>query len=76
VRVAAPEQVADCERLGRTSTKVLARVLFVPRSAARVERELARLARNEAAAMGGDTVVPETPVEDGRRSFGVYRCGA
>jgi hypothetical protein len=35
---------------------------------------LVALARNEAALMGGDTVVAESPVKDGRQLFGVYRC--
>jgi hypothetical protein len=40
----------------------------------KVAGELEALARNEAALMGGDTVVAELPVKDGRQVFGVYRC--
>jgi len=66
----------SCERLGRTTTKVANRVLFFGRSEDKVADELETLARNEAARMGGNTVVAESEIDDeGRRTFGVYRCG-
>jgi hypothetical protein len=39
-----------------------------------VATELATLARNEASNFGGDTVVPTSTVDNGRQSFGVYKC--
>ena len=33
-------------------------------------------ARNEAPSLGGDTVVAEGDVIDGRQLFGVYACGS
>ena len=32
------------------------------------------LARNAAADMGGDTIVPTSAVNEGKRSYAVYKC--
>ena len=61
-----------CNRLGKVSTKVESKILF-SRDSEKVEGELADLARNEAALMRGDTIVPISEINDGRRSFDVYR---
>ena len=66
----------SCERRGKTTSTVADKVVFVRRSESKVSEELTRLARNEAAEMGADTVVPESAVEDGRQVFGIYQCGA
>jgi hypothetical protein len=51
-------------------------VAYIDRNREKVATELETLARNAAASMGGDTVVPETVVsEQGEQSFGIYRCG-
>lgn len=74
VTVAEAGSLEACDRVGTTTSSVRARIGFVNRSEIKVKRELVTLARNEAARMDGDTVSPESPVEDGRRVFGVYRC--
>lgn len=74
VRVAKPGEVAGCEHLGEASAHVLDKVTFVKRSRDKQAEEVATLARNEAAEMGGDTIVPLSELENGRRSFAVYRC--
>ena len=75
VRLATQAEISGCERLGKTTSSVADSIGPFSRGEETVARELATLARNEAALMGGDTVAPESPVEDGRRVFGVYRCG-
>lgn len=76
VRVASAAEVAGCERLGATHSKTSDNVWIFARSDSKVEYELEALARNEAAAMGGDAIIPTGPVsEGGRRSYDVYRCG-
>lgn len=65
--------VESCKKMGRVNAKVVSHVVF-NRDADKVAGELADLARNEAALMGGDTIVPISEISDGRRSFGVYRC--
>lgn len=67
-------QSRDCERIGQTSSKVLHKVWFVKRNAEKQERELANLARNEAATMGGNAVVRDGEIEEGRQRFVIYNC--
>lgn len=74
VRVASESQVAGCRKLGSTTTQVLAKVLFFARSEKTMTAELATLAQNEAANMGGNTIVPVSPIENGRQDFDVYSC--
>lgn len=74
VRVAQSDEVADCERKGEVASILKSRVAGFERKPGKVAGELEALARNEAALMGGDTVVAESPVKDGRQLFGVYRC--
>jgi hypothetical protein len=75
VRVGTVAQVASCKKLGATHTKTSTRVAFFARSAKKIDTELESLARNEAAEMGGDTVVAQGPASsEGRASFDVYRC--
>jgi hypothetical protein len=74
VRLASSEAVATCQNLGRTTASVIHEVAFIPRHPEAVEDNLSVTARNSAAGMGGDTVVPASKVVDGRQTFDVYRC--
>ena len=65
--------VEPCRKLGRVNTKVVSQVVF-NRDTEKVAGELADLARNEAALMGGDTIIAVSEINDGRRSFDVYQC--
>ena len=71
--MASTDDVTHCKRLGTTTTQVLSKVLL-KRNAEKVAGELAALARNQAAKMGGDTIAPSTEVVDGERTFAVYQC--
>ena len=73
VRVLDPNEISSCKNLGRTSTSVTARIV-VERPADTVAEELRIIARNSAARMGGDTIVPLTVVEEGQQTFVVYKC--
>lgn len=66
--------VESCKNLGKVNTKVESKVVVFNRDAEKVAGELADLARNEAALMRGDTIVPISEIIEGRRSFGVYQC--
>jgi hypothetical protein len=68
------EQAANCERIGQTTSQVLDKIGFVNRSEEKKQEELRRLARNEAASMGGNAIVPATEITEGRQRFIVYRC--
>jgi Domain of unknown function (DUF4156) len=74
VHAADAASVMRCRFLGTVTTSVLAKVAFIPRCASKVKHELLVLAKNEAATMGGDTVVAAGPPSDGRQEFAVYRC--
>lgn len=63
-----------CQLLGRASSTTLDRVVIVDRSDEKQLRELTILARNEAANMGGNAIVPQTNVNNGRQQFNVYSC--
>ena len=74
VVVADGSGVSNCERKGQVESALKSRVGAFERNATKVAGELETLARNEAAKMGGDTVVAESNVRDGKQTFGVYRC--
>ena len=74
VRVADAEQVTDCRRSGETSMRVRDRVAGFERKPGKVAEEVERLARNEAAELGGDRIVALGPVRDGQRSYAVFAC--
>lgn len=71
--VQSAKAVEPCKKIGKVNTKVLSEMVF-NRDAEKVAGELADLARNEAALMRGDTIVPVSEIIDGRRSFDVYQC--
>lgn len=74
VRVADAEAVGACERKGKVTVSLKSRVAGVERKPTKVANELSTLARNEGALLGGDTVVAEGAVSEGRQVFGVYDC--
>ena len=73
VRVLEPDETSSCRNLGRTNTSVTNRIVF-ERPADTVAGELEIIARNSAARMGGDTIVPLTVIEEGQQTFVVYKC--
>lgn len=74
VRVATAGEISSCTRIGRTNAQTLSRITVVQRGGEKLQEELTTLARNEAGSMGGNTIVPESIIDEGQQSFGVYRC--
>lgn len=74
VRLASPEAVATCTNLGKLTASVVHKAGFIPRHPDAVQDNLNVTARNSAAGMGGDTIVPASSVQDGKQTFDVYRC--
>ena len=74
VRLASGSETANCQRVGSAQAQTLSRLVVVERGGERLQDELIRLARNEAGDLGGNVIVPESVIEEGRQSFGVYRC--
>ena len=74
VRVLSAEEVAGCERVGKTTVSTAGKIGALERYPEKIQEELNILARNSAPDIGGDTVVAiDEPVE-GRQVFEVYRC--
>ena len=73
VRIVEAGAAADCRKISTVNSKTTERVVFA-RSDRKIREELESLARNEAAVMGGNAVVPVGVVEAGRQSFEIYRC--
>lgn len=74
VRVLSADEISRCKKLGQTEVSLKNDVAGFKRGEEKVKKELETLARNSAANMDGDTVVPITDIEDGKQSFAVYRC--
>ncbi|WP_127470679.1 DUF4156 domain-containing protein [Thiomicrorhabdus aquaedulcis] len=66
--------VTNCQKIGSTTSTARDKVGFFERDINAIRGDLTKLAQNEAARMGGDTIVATTPPIDGRMSFDVYRC--
>ena len=67
-------QAEDCQRIGESRVSVRDRVAAVQRAPGKVREELERLARNEAARLGGDRIVALGPVAEGARTYAVFDC--
>jgi hypothetical protein len=53
---------------------VIHEVGFLPRHPDAVQENINVTARNSAANMGADTIVPASKIADGKQTFDVYRC--
>jgi len=65
--------VANCQDQGVVSTQTRDRVVL-SRPAQAVQEELTVLARNEAANLGANAVVPIGEPQDGKQRFRAYLC--
>lgn len=74
VRLLRLDEVGRCTHLGRVTSNTKATVGFIARNRETVQEEIHRLARNSAAEMAGDTIVPLGPMIEGEQGFNVYRC--
>lgn len=74
VTLTSAQVVSACTRVGRARVQTLSRVTVVERGGEKLQNELLVLARNEAGDLGGNYIVPETVIDEGQQTFGVYRC--
>ncbi len=75
VRQAQASEVAGCTKVGVVSANTRDNLVFkVKRKSAKVAEEIVVLARNQAAQLGANAIVPLGPVEDGASSFDAYQC--
>jgi len=74
VTVREPSGVSACERVGRVTARSRDEIATIDRSAERLQNELLVLARNEAGALGGNVIVPDSVIQEGSQVFLVYTC--
>lgn len=74
VEVRSPDDVVNCKRVANTTASLKADILGVDRKKEKVKTEMETLARNAAPQYGGNVVVPESEIENGKQTFGVYKC--
>ncbi len=73
VSQASEADVVNCQKVGIVSAHTRDQVV-VNRSDSKVREELLVLARNEAARLGGDSIVPMGPQREGEQDFTAYKC--
>lgn len=64
------QRAQNCKKVGQTKVSVAA----AGRGEKFVREDLETLARNSAADMGGDTVAPLTAIQEGKQTYGIYKC--
>ena len=74
VRPATAAEVGSCTGLGRVTASVAHEVGFIQRGDGAVRDNVYDTAKNSAASMGGNTIVPASELRDGKQTFEVYRC--
>lgn len=67
--------VANCKLLGSTDVSIWSKASTF-QSQQSAESQLDTLARNQAATMGGNTVIANDEIKDGQRTYSVYNCPA
>ena len=73
VRQSTPDAVAGCNLVATISSQTKSKVV-VDRNTDSVREELIVLARNRAAEMGANAVVPVAEQSNGNQDFSAYRC--
>jgi len=73
VTQASANDVSACTLVGKVTSNIPSKTLN-KLSPGKVQEQLIVLARNEAPGLGGDTVVPAGPVNQGLQEFNVFRC--
>ncbi len=76
VRVASAADVASCKKLGTVTGKTTVTVGPMARNEEKVGKEVEALARNEAATMGANAIVPAGALEWDQRTYDAFRCDA
>ena len=74
IQYATQKAVEGCRQVGKTTAHTKAKLGIFARDPSEIRKELRTLARNDAAAMGGTTISPLGPEENGEQTFGIYVC--
>lgn len=74
VRVANAAMVAGCKALGTVTGKTTVTVGPMARNEEKVGKEVEALARNEAATMGANAIVPKGALDWDQRTYAAFDC--
>ena len=74
VRQAQSGEVNNCKKVGQGTATTRSKRVFFKRRSGNVQEELIGLARNEAAKLGANAVVPDEIGEDGKMKWSGYLC--
>lgn len=75
LKTVAEAEAEQCRMLSEIRAKTTARIGLISRNKTTVAVELERLARNQAAQAGGNTIVPLEPVSaEGERRYANFLC--
>lgn len=74
VRLLTGNQIQSCKKLGSTTSFVKHKVAGIERSRETVMEELVILGKNQATEMGGNAIVSQGAMQNGRIKFHIYRC--
>jgi hypothetical protein len=69
------DEASGCRKVGEVGARTTPKVAGIARDETTVAVELERLARNDAARMGANTILPLGPVTlEGTRRYAAYAC--
>jgi hypothetical protein len=74
VTLATAQQVTACKELGKTAVSVKHTVAGMARKPHIIKEDLEKLAKNSAAEMGGNTIIPASEIVEGKQTFRVFKC--
>jgi hypothetical protein len=75
VTLVKPFNVKDCTKLGTTNVSIKQKTgIFILDDEA-ATKDLINLAKNRAGVMGADSIVAKGPIEEGKMTFDIYKCG-
>jgi len=66
--------VKGCQKLGTTTAHIQDKIAGVTIPESQAKKELVVIAKNDAVALKGDSIVPLSPIKGGFQSFGIYKC--
>ena len=74
VQLLTAEEAEHCKTLRRTTSQVVDKIGFIKRGEKKLQRELATLARNTAVQFGGNAVVADSDLANGKLTFIILDC--
>ena len=69
-----PGNVTDCQLLGTTRVTVTHKIGILTRDKEAVTEDLVTIEKNDAAELGGDSIVARGEGNEGKMSFDIYKC--